>query len=697
MANPMRDDETLIRGLGFYVQDAAPDQALHVAFVRSDHAHAQVLEVDASAALDLPGVVAVWQASDVTGVVTPGVNPLWPPLQDMPMPLLAGPLVEHVGQAVAMVLAQDAATAQEAALLVQVSLEALPTGVADDPGASVVHQVAHTHGQAQGQVAVVARADLTVPRLLAMAMEPRACVAQWHAQEERLQIWLGSQSPARAQADIARALGLALPQVHLISPHVGGAFGSKASISPEDILVALAAHRLRTTVQWKASRSEEFLSGQHGRAARLQGQLAVDAQGHFLSLQAQLHYTLGAWLPYSALVPMRNAARILPGPYRVDCCDITGQSRRSHTAPVGIYRGAGRPEAALLMETLIDQAARLAGLDPVQLRLRNLIDASAMPYRTPTGETLDSGDFPQLLRLACERFGYDQERERQRQRRAQGEWVGLGVALYVEPCGQGWESARVTWHADGQVSVASGSPDQGQGHATTFGHIAASTLGVSFAQVQVLMGDTDLCPPGTGALASRSTAIGGSAVLQACQSLRDQRAQGLSLPLTTETRFESQEAWASGCVLVRMSVDAATGQARIERLLWVDDAGLSLQPDLVRDQLIGGAAQGIGQALMEQMVYDSEGQLLTGSLMDYAVPRADDMPPIELHSLHIPSPLNPLGAKGVGEAGCIGVPAAIMNAARDALSPLGEVDLQLPLRAEQLWLALQAKTSGDKT
>jgi aerobic carbon-monoxide dehydrogenase large subunit len=697
MANPMRDDETLIRGLGFYVQDAAPDQALHVAFVRSDHAHAQVLEVDASAALELPGVVAVWQASDVTGVVTPGVNPLWPPLQDMPMPLLAGPRVEHVGQAVAMVLAQDAATAQEAALLVQVSLEALPAGVADDSGARVVHQVAHTHGQAQGQVAVVARADLTVPRLLALAMEPRACVAQWQGDNQRLKVWLGSQSPARAQADIARALELAQPQVHLISPHVGGAFGSKASISPEDILVALAAHRLRTTVQWKASRSEEFLSGQHGRAARLQGQLAVDAQGRFLSLQAQLQYTLGAWLPYSALVPMRNAARILPGPYRVDRCDITGQSRRSHTAPVGIYRGAGRPEAALLMETLIDQAARLAGLDPVQLRLRNLIDASAMPYRTPTGETLDSGDFPQLLRLACERFGYDQERERQRQRRAQGEWVGLGVAMYVEPCGQGWESARVTWHADGQVSVASGSPDQGQGHATTFGHIAASTLGVPLAQVQVLMGDTDLCPPGTGALASRSTAIGGSAVLQACQSLRDQRAQGLPPPLTAEARFESQEAWASGCVLVRMSVDAATGQPRIERLLWVDDAGLSLQPDLVRDQLIGGAAQGIGQALMEQMVYDSEGQLLTGSLMDYAVPRADDMPPIELHSLHTPSPLNPLGAKGVGEAGCIGVPAAIMNAARDALSPLGEVDLQLPLRAEQLWLALQAKTSGDQT
>jgi len=558
-----------------------------------------------------------------------------------------------------------------------------------------VHQVAHTHGQVGGEVAVVARVELTVPRLLAMAMEPRACVAQWQGDSQRLTVWLGSQTPARAQADIARALGLALNQVHLISPDVGGAFGSKASLSPEDILVALAAHRLRTTVQWKASRSEEFLSGQHGRAARLQGQLAVDAQGQMLSLQAQLHYTLGAWLPYSALVPMRNAARILPGPYQVQHCDITGHSRRSHTAPVGIYRGAGRPEAALLMETLIDKAARQGGLDPVQLRLRNLIDASAMPYRTPTGETLDSGDFPQLLTLACERFGYGHERSLQQQRRAQGEWVGLGVAMYVEPCGQGWESARVTWGLDGRITLASGSPDQGQGHAVTFGHIAASTLGVPLAQVQVLMGDTDLCPPGTGALASRSSAIGGSAVLQACQDLLAQRAQGQPLPLTVEARFDSQEAWASGCVMVRMSVDAATGQPRIERLLWVDDAGLSLQPDLVRDQLIGGAAQGIGQALMEQVVYDGEGQLLTGSLMDYAVPRADDMPPIELHSLHTPSPLNPLGAKGVGEAGCIGVPAAIMNAARDALSPLGEVDLQLPLRAEQLWFALQAATPGD--
>lgn len=690
-------DERLIRGQGFYVQDAAPPNALHAAFVRSDHAHAQVLGIDASPALALPGVVAVWQASDVQNVPTPGVNPLWPLSVDVPMPLLADTTVEHVGQALAMVLARDASTAQAAADAVRVSLHPIKAWGDADPDSPVVAGFEHRFGDATARWGTLVSVDLTVPRVLAMAMEPRACVAHWQVPAQRLQVWLGSQTPSRAQADLARALGLTPSQVHLISPDVGGAFGAKASITPEDILVALAAHRLATTVQWKASRSEEFLSGQHGRGAQLHAQLSVDANGQMVSLQAQLQYALGAWLPFSALVPMRNATRILPGPYRVPNGHIQSQARRAHTAPVGIYRGAGRPEAALLMESLIDRAARRLGMDPVQLRRINLIPAQAMPHATPTGETLDSGDFPQLLEMACERFGYAQERASQRERRAKGEWVGLGVAMYVEPCGQGWESAHVTWHANGDVTVASGSPDQGQGHALTFGQLAASQLNVPLQRVQVLMGDTDLCPPGIGALASRSSAIAGGAVHMACREVLAQRAQGMALPVTAQARFESQEAWASGCVMVRLSIDAATGQPRIERLLWVDDAGVTLQPDLVQGQLLGGAAQGIGQALMEQLVHDSAGQLLTGSLMDYAVPRADDMPPIELHAMHTPSPLNPLGAKGVGEAGCIGVPAAIMGAARDALSPLGEVDLQMPLRSEQLWQALQTASNGDKS
>jgi carbon-monoxide dehydrogenase large subunit len=342
------------------------------------------------------------------------------------------------------------------------------------------------------------------------------------------------------------------------------------------------------------------------------------------------------------------------------------------------------------METLVDEAARATGIDPVELRRRNLIPASAMPYRTPTGETLDSGDYLLALERACERFGYAAERAQQQARRDAGALLGIGVALYIEPCGQGWESARVTLHPDGQATVASGAPAQGQGHASTWALIAAEALGCAAEQVTVVLGDTARCPPGTGALASRSTAIGGSAIVQACREARSRQQAGEALPLTVDTRYTAAETWSYGCVIARVAIDCDTGHLQVERLVWVDDAGRILHPLLAHGQLVGGAAQGLGQALMEQMVYDPSGQLVTGSLMDYAVPRAADMPPIEITSLHTPSPNNLLGAKGVGEAGCIGVPAALMNAARDALQPLGAPALQLPLTAEQLWRALSS-------
>jgi len=374
---------------------------------------------------------------------------------------------------------------------------------------------------------------------------------------------------------------------------------------------------------------------------------------------------------------------------------VQGQATQAHAAPVNIYRGAGRPEAALLMETLVEQAARQAGIDPVALRLKNLIAATDMPYTTPSGEVLDSGDYAALLRQACEKFDYTAERQQQAERRARGEWVGIGVALYVEPCGQGFESARVTLHSDGRVTVASGAPAQGQGHVTTFAQIAAEALGCDASQVTVLMGDTDHCPDGTGALASRSTAIGGSAIVQACRSALALRAGGAAYPIVVEERFTSDEAWSCGCVMARMGLDPDTGHPTVERLVWADDAGHIVNPTLAHGQLVGGAAQGLGQAMLERLVYDAQGQLITGSLMDYAVPRADDMPPIEITSLHTPSPNNLLGAKGVGEAGCIGVPAALMNAARDALSPLGECALNFPLTSEQLWRAMQDHFEKD--
>lgn len=635
----------------------------------------------------MPGVVAVLAGNDLGRHTMPPINPLLPLLEPQDFPLLAQSTLSYVGQPMALVLARTARQAAAAAARVRVEVEELPA-TADFAAEMPTTRVRHSGGTEPAAVHIRVEASLTSPRVVAMAMEPRSCSAQWHAQDARLTVWLGTQTPSRAQADIAATLGMAPEQVRVVSPDVGGAFGSKASVCPEDLLVALAARHTRGAVRWSSSRSEDFVAGMHGRGSDLQGSLALDETGRFVALSAQLAFTLGAWLPFSGVVPLRNAARILPGPYRVGQLDIQGHASRSHAAPVNIYRGAGRPEAALLMETLVDKAARASGVDPVALRKRNLIPSSEMPWPTVSGETLDSGDYLLALERACERFGYEAARDQQRARRAQGEIVGIGVALYIEPCGQGWESARVTLHGDGRVTVASGSPAQGQGHGTTYAQIAADALGCAADQVTVLLGDTAHCPAGTGTLASRSTAIGGSAIVQACREGLARRAAGEPLPLTVDTRYAATEAWSHGCVIAAMAIDPDTGQPTIERIVWADDAGHVIHPVLVRGQLLGGAAQALGQALMERMVYDNAGQPVTGSLMDYAIPRASDMPPIEIESLHTPSPNNLLGAKGVGEAGCIGVPAALMNAARDALAPFGNPELQFPLTAEQLWRAM---------
>jgi carbon-monoxide dehydrogenase large subunit len=681
-----REDPPLLRGEGRFGQDISLPDACHLAFVRSPLAHAKLLGIQTEAALQIEGVLAVLTDEQLGRHTVPAHNPLLEVVAGRAFDLLAHDHVAYVGQPVAVVVARTAALAREAAALVSLSLQALKP-VNDFSDDSPTTQTQHICGKMPEDSAHVVHANIQSPRVSAMPMEPRACSAWVHEspQPHRITIWLGTQTPSRAQADMARVLNIPTEEVLLICPDVGGAFGAKASVSPEDLLTALTAQHMQRHVQWLASRSDDFVAGMQGRGSLMQGRLHVDAQGHMQGLWARMHFTLGAWLPFSAVVPLRNATRILPGPYALTQLDIQGMATRSNAAPVNIYRGAGRPEAALLMETLVEQAARQCHIDPVDLRLLNLIAPQAMPYTTPTGEVLDSGDYAQALRQACTQFDYAGARLAQTERRRQGEMVGIGLAFYVEPCGQGWESARVTLQADGRVLVASGTPAQGQGHATTFAQLAAETLGCAAEQVQVLMGNTDLCPAGTGALASRSTAIGGSAIVKACQAVLDRRDHGEALPITAEEKFTAQEAWSYGCVIAQMRIDADTGAPTVERMSWVDDAGHVLQPQLVHGQLMGGAAQGFGQAMMERLVYDEQGQLITGSLMDYAIPRADNMPPIEISSLHTRSPHNLLGAKGVGEAGCIGVPAALMNAARDALSPLGEHDLQFPLTSEQLW------------
>jgi aerobic carbon-monoxide dehydrogenase large subunit len=696
-----REDPALLSGRGLFTSDVEVPGLLHGVFVRSQHAAGQLLRVDCAAAMARADVVAVLTAQSLLQdhrlPCMPTPNPLLPVQMGSPFPVLAHQSVAYVGQPIALVVARSLCAAQQAARALQVRIApqvAAPDAVVGQPVCSVTHcfdaatamrdapTPSSPHATQQVRVA------LELPRVLAMSMEPRAMVAQWDDEAQHLTVWLGTQTPSRAQADLAAALDVSMGHVRVIAGAVGGAFGAKSSLCPEDIVLALAAQQLKAAVRWVSSRADEFTSGMQGRGARLAGTLSVTPQGSLCRLDAWLDFTLGAWLAYSAVVPLRNAARILPGPYRVQHLRVQGQASMSSTAPVTIYRGAGRPEAALLMETLVEQAARSIGMDVAQLRRRNLVASCDMPYTTPTGELLDSGDYLRALDMACERFDYAAQRAEQTRRRAAGEVLGIGMALYVEPCGVGWESARVTLHSDGTANVASGSPAQGQGHGSTYARIAALALDIAEDKVAVEYGDTAHCPAGVGALASRSTAIAGSAIVQACQELRSRQQAGEALPLETQVQYAAAEAWSYGCVIARMAVQRDTGQTTIEQIVWVDDAGTVIHPELAQGQLIGGLAQGLGQAMMEQLVYDHAGQLLTGSLMDYAVPRAQDMPPISLHSFSTPSPHNLLGAKGVGEAGCIGVPAALMNAARDALSPLGECALQFPLTSEQLWRAM---------
>ena len=685
-----REDTALLTGRGCFVHDVRAPDAAHVVFVRSGQAHGRLLRLDAESARAIPGVLAVFTAQEVGELRMPAVNPLLPLPQGLGFALMAHSQVDHAGQPVAMVVASSLAAARAAAEAVQLEVQAQDP-VVDFEGADAITQVSYASGELPAGAASTVKARMVCPRVSAMTMEPRALVVEVSASSASLKVWAGSQAPSRMQTDVAALLALDAHQVQVITPNVGGAFGAKSSVYPEELLVCWAAWTLQRSLRWTSTRSEEFASAMQGRAARLEGAMQCRPDGQMLALQADLDFALGAWLPFSAVVPLRNAARILPGPYHVQALRVEGRATLSHAAPVNIYRGAGRPEAALLMETLVEMTARKLGLDPVELRLRNLITSEEMPFQTPTGEVLDSGDYAGLLKKACARFGYEEERAAQAQRRQAGECVGIGMALYIEPCGKGWESARVTLQANGRVVVASGSPAQGQGHLTTFARIAAEELGIDPSLVDVLCGDTAACPPGIGALASRSIAIGGSAIAQACRQARRQRDAGQALPIVVETRFESEETWSSGCVVVRMAIDTETGHPRIEKVVWVDDAGRIIHPELAHGQLIGGFAQGFGQAMLEEIVYDSAGQLLTGSLMDYAVPRAEDLPEVDLDSISTPSTVNLLGSKGVGEAGCIGVPAALMNAARDALAPLvGEVQLDFPLRPQRLWQLLQA-------
>ncbi|MEM7544217.1 MAG: xanthine dehydrogenase family protein molybdopterin-binding subunit [Pseudomonadota bacterium] len=695
MTGPDHAAAALLRGAGHFTDDHKLTDPLIAVFLRSSVSAGRIIGLDAGNAAAMPGIQAVHTADDLRDLGALAVNPVVPMKASPVFRALASDEVSAVGQPVALILGESRAAADDALDAVEIDID----DTAPPAAREVAAQTWATDGVAAAfaEAAHVVEATIQHPRLAPSPMEPRSIAVEYDRASDSATIWHSTQTPHRSRATLAAILGIDPSRIHVIAPDVGGAFGIKASICPEDVAVVWAAFHHRRSIRWTATRSEEFLSATHGRGTRMSGRLAVAADGRFLALMAEVTAPLGHWLPHSALVPVWNAGRILPSGYRVAEVDIAVRACADNRAPVGIYRGAGRPEANALMERLVDKAAAAIGGDPLALRLQNMHPPDALPYRTATGNLLDSGDYPRALRTLVDDGHYVAALAARDRRREAGALVGVGLGFFLEPSGEGWESAEVTLRADGTTLIASGSSDQGHSRAAGYAAIASEALSLDPEAITVICGDTRTCPEGIGALASRATAIGGSAVLLACREVAKRRDGGEALPITASLRYENDgQAWGYGCYLVTLSVDRDTGAPNVEDAICVDDAGVIVNEAAAAGQIIGGFAQGLGEAMMERLIYDEDGQLLTGSFMDYAMPRAVDMPPMTLLSLSTPSRMNALGAKGLGEAGTIGAPAAILNAAYDALAPLGVETLDMPLTSATLWQAMRDARGGGK-
>jgi carbon-monoxide dehydrogenase large subunit len=748
-----REDGALVRGDGTFVDNMMPAGALHLVFVRSPFAHALIRGIDATAARSMPGVVDVATADDLEGVAGP--MPIMVigdavVARSAAVPMLAHGVVRFAGEPVAAVLAESRATGEDGAELVQVDYE--PLEALTDPEQSrssgvVLHEgVAEnvllewrlSGGDVAGQFAGAARVvsgRFRIPRLAAAPIEPRGCVAALDLDGDVLTLWCSAQDPHRPLAHLSAVLGRAPDRIRIVVPDVGGAFGSKGSLAPEYAVAAALALRSKRAVKWVEDRRENFLAAYQGRGLEAEMDLAIDPEGRFLAVRAHLVADLGAYLyPASPSVVM-NTAQLLTGAYDIPAAEVDVIGVATNKAPVGPYRGAGRPEAAYLIERMADLAAAELRLDPVEIRRRNLVPADRFPYRTPLGHTYDSGDYLGAIEQACVLLDYHGRRDEQRLARAEGRLVGIGLALFVERAGPAaWESAAASVGPDGHVVIRMGSSPNGQGHETTFSQIAADALGLAPEDVEIIHGDSAEVPPGVGTFGSRSVTIGGSAVLAVLEEIKararvlaahllevaevdlrweaggfvvagaPERRVGLGEvaaaaggPAGPEIRLEATGTFTLpgpvfpfGAYAAVVEVERETGVIHLLRLVAVDDAGTIVNPLLAEGQVQGSSVQGLAAALSEEVVYDDDGQLLTGSFMAYGIlSPADVTVRIQSEFRCTPSPFNPLGAKGVGESGTIAVPAALANAVADALAPLGISEVHPPFTPEKLWSTLR--------
>ena len=683
-----REDLPLVRGDGRYVDDLDLPGLAHVVFVRSHDARARILGVRVPSSA--PGLLRVLTAADLRGRAQPLPvgGPAGAELADEPHPILATEEVRYAGQPVAAVVAETRAQAVDAAELVKVEYEPLEAVVDPREAPETLMRWEKIAGDVEGLLAGAAhrvRARHRIPRLVAAPIEPRGAVVAYGGDDDRLTFWVSAQDPHRPLSQLAHALVRPPESIRVVVPDVGGAFGSKGVMAVEAVALAVAAMELGRPLKWVEDRVENFLGAHQGRGIEGEVELGLDAAGRIVALKASILADLGAYLLPTTAIPPHTAAMLMTGCYDIPAAAVSVRGARTDKVPTGPYRGAGRPEAAYLLERTVDVAARQLGLDPVELRRRNLI--RAFPHRSALGFTYDSGDYERCLDLAIELLGSEPDRADDA-----GRAVGRGVALYVERAGGSWESARISVRADGRVIARSGSTPTGQGHETTFAQIVADRLRVGVGEVEMRFGDTAEVPPGVGTFASRSVAMGGSALVQAADRILEQ-AGSVSLAeaaaaaggLEAEVRFESEMVFGSGAYAAVVEIDRATGALTVRRLAAVDDAGTIINPLLAEGQVDGGIVQGLGAVLMEEAVYDVDGQLRNASFVDYSLPSADAVPPISGAFVESPSPNNPLGAKGIGEGGAIGTPAAIANAVADAL---GDDPPDPPFTAEKLWRAL---------
>ena len=762
-----REDERLLQGRGAYVADVQRPHMLHLAVVRSPHAHARIRAIDATAARACPGVVDVVAFDDVPALTRP--IPMRMSERGQMSRYLQRPLardkVRYAGEPVAAVLADDRYRAEDALAHVHVTYDHLPAVVdaqmAGDAGAPLLFESEGTNVVATYSVAcgdadralreadVVLREAFDVQRHTAVPMETRGTLAEWDAGRGVLSLWGMTKVPHVNRRIMAEYVGLPEHRVHFLPTDVGGAFGVRGEVYPEDFLVALLAMRARRPVRWVEDRREHLQATNHSREQHHEIVIGLRRDGTILAIHDKLWNNMGAYVRTHGATAPNNTAAYVPGPYRVPhyraevTCVVTNKT------PAGTYRAPGRFEATFVRERIVDIAARALALDPAEIRRRNFIPSDAMPYdlgTTTHGSPVvyDSGDYPRLFDQALHRVGYDALRHMQVDARRDGRHVGIGLAYVVEKSGLGpWESARVLVDGTGQVVVHTGIPSVGQGVETVFAQLCADVLGVRYEDVTVRYGDTDALPDSIGAFGSRGTVLGGNAVLGAAERVRDKilavaareleahpadlelrdgavhvrgvtdrvlslrevaRAATVSRALAAGMEpglealyYHAQDSmtYGHGLHLAVVDVDADTGGARILRYAVVYDVGRAINPVLVEGQVVGGLAQGLGAALHEELAYDAGGQLLSGTLMEYHLPVAADMPPLLLWvRQEDPSPTNRLGVKGAGEDGIVAVGGAVANAVADALAPLGVEIRALPLRPARLRELIRAAAAG---